>query len=257
MKMSGPRLHTMNPTGRFSDRASDYVKYRPTYPAAAIDAVLEGLGPAGTLVAADVGAGTGISSRLLAERGVRVIAVEPNRVMRDAAEPHPLVEYRDGTAEATGLADASIGLVVCAQAFHWFEPAAALAEFRRILCPAGRLALVWNERDDADALTAEYGRLVREASENHPAEQRTEAAAALKTTRLFQGLRCTTFRHQQRLDLSGLVGRALSSSYVPKSGPRRDALLAALTDAHTLFADGKGEVVMVYETLVYLATAVA
>src|SRR5262245_13861892 len=137
MKMSGPRLHTMNPTGRFSDRASDYVKYRPTYPAAAIDAVLEGLGPAGTLVAADVGAGTGISSRLLAERGVRVIAVEPNRVMRDAAEPHELVEWRDGRAEGTGLESSSLDLVLCAQSFHWFEPAAALGELARVLRPGG------------------------------------------------------------------------------------------------------------------------
>ncbi len=76
--------HDIDPTGRFSNRADDYARHRPTYPAAAIDALLAGLGPASGLVAVDVGAGTGISARLLAERGVSVIAVEPNRAMREA-----------------------------------------------------------------------------------------------------------------------------------------------------------------------------
>ncbi|MBC7773083.1 MAG: SAM-dependent methyltransferase, partial [Pyrinomonadaceae bacterium] len=74
--------HALNPTGRFSDRAEDYKKYRPSYPPDAIDAILDGLGPPASLLAADIGAGTGISSTLLAERGVRVFAVEPNPAMR-------------------------------------------------------------------------------------------------------------------------------------------------------------------------------
>ena len=61
-----PPLHQMNPTGRFTERAADYVKYRPSYPAAAIDSIIEGLGSPDKLVAADVGAGKGSSSRLRA-----------------------------------------------------------------------------------------------------------------------------------------------------------------------------------------------
>ncbi len=137
-------LHTMAPTSRFANRAEDYKKFRPTYPAAAIDAVIEGLAEARTLTAADIGAGTGISSRLLADRGVRVIAIEPNAAMREAAEPHPLVQWREGTAERTGLGDHAVDLVVCAQAFHWFEPVAAVREFGRVLKRGGRLALMWN-----------------------------------------------------------------------------------------------------------------
>ncbi len=64
-------LAGMDPTGRFSDRAADYVKYRPDYPIAAIDHMLQGLGEPSRLVAADVGAGTGISTRMAAERGPR------------------------------------------------------------------------------------------------------------------------------------------------------------------------------------------
>ena len=132
---SQPQLSEMNPLGRFSDRASDYVKYRPSYPAAAIDAILDGLGEPSQLTAADIGAGTGISSRLLAQRGVRVLAIEPNAEMRQAADPHALVEFRAGNSEATNLPDTSIDLVTCFQSFHWFNPVLTLPEFRRILKP--------------------------------------------------------------------------------------------------------------------------
>ncbi|WP_287312777.1 hypothetical protein [Moorena sp. SIO1G6] len=62
-------LHQMNPESRFSELVADYAKYRPSYPAVAIDKILEGLENRGQLVAADIGAGTGISSRLLAMAG--------------------------------------------------------------------------------------------------------------------------------------------------------------------------------------------
>src|SRR5580765_3969802 len=94
-----PPLYRQEPTHRFSDRAQAYRRFRPAYPPAAIDSMLEGLAPragAASLVAVDLGAGTGISSRLLAARGVRVIAIEPNPEMRAAADAHQLVEYRDG-----------------------------------------------------------------------------------------------------------------------------------------------------------------
>ena len=114
---------TLSSVTRFTDRASDYVKYRPTYPAAAIDAILDGLGSPAEIVAADVGAGTGISARLLGDRGVRVLAVEPGDAMRAAAAPHANVTWTIGSAEATDLAPESLDLVLCAQSFHWFQPA--------------------------------------------------------------------------------------------------------------------------------------
>ena len=99
----------MDSVTRFSDRATDYVRYRPTYPAGAIAAILEGLGPPARLVAADIVVqAPEISARLLGDAGVRVIAVEPGEAMRLAALPHANVAWVGGLADATGLRSASI-----------------------------------------------------------------------------------------------------------------------------------------------------
>lgn len=242
-----------NPTERFSDRSADYVKYRPSYPAAAIDAVLEGLGKSENLTAADVGAGTGISARLLAERGVRVIGIEPNAEMRKAAEEHARVEYQGGTAEATGLGDASMDLVLCAQAFHWFRQAEALSEFARVLKPGGRVALVWNDRDNDDPLTGGYNRAILTASGDHPAARRFARPDSLFESKLFARARERSCPYTQVLDESGLIGRATSASYVPKSGSAYERLVRELCELVRTHADAAGQVRMVYRTNVYLA----
>jgi SAM-dependent methyltransferase len=247
-------LSGRHPTTRFTDRADDYARHRPSYPAEAIDAVLEGLGEPASLAAADVGAGTGISARLLADRGVRVVAVEPNGAMRAAALAHPRVTWRDGRAEATGLPGASVDLVLCAQAFHWFEPEPTLREFRRILRPGGRLALVWNQRDEDDPLTAEYGRRIREVSDDTEAasdRRRSEAPAAVAASGLFLPLPTAHARYEQALDEDGLVGRARSASYVPKDGPAWTRLESGLRALHRRHRDAKGLVSLRYRTDVY------
>src|ERR1043165_6742706 len=152
--MSAPPLHEQNPLTRFDDRARNYADYRPSYPSAAIDAILSGLPPATALKIADIGAGTGISARLFGDRGASVRAIEPNAEMRRAAAPHPRVTFLEATADKTFLPDASVNLVTAFQAFHWFEPNTTLAEFHRILRPGGRVALAWNERDARDPFTA-------------------------------------------------------------------------------------------------------
>jgi SAM-dependent methyltransferase len=245
-----PALHGLDPTGRFTSRASDYARFRPTYPGAAVDAMLAGLGDPSRLDAADVGAGTGISSRLLADRGVRVVAVEPNAAMRDAAEPHPLVRWQAGTAEATGLPPASLDLVLCAQAFHWFRADDALAELARVLRPGRRVALLWNEKDPDDPFTAEFAAAIALAAGDDPAASAHVRSEALFRSRLFRGAREERFAHVQPLDEEGLVGRALSASYVPKEGPARERLVATLR-ALAARREGRGD--LVYRVRLYLA----
>ena len=243
----------MNPLGRFTDRAEDYRRYRPDYPAAALDAILEGLGDPRRRVAADIGAGTGISTRMLAARGVRVLAVEPNAGMRAASDPNERVEWRAGTAEATGLAGGSVDLVLCAQAFHWFRATEALAEFHRILEPGGRLALMWNSHDHHDRLTRDYVAAIHAVNGVHPMERMPFDPASVAAGGFFTAPRETYVPHAQTLDHEGLIGRAASASYVPREGEGFARLRGLLDAIWEREHDGQGRVTMRYVTEVFQA----
>ncbi|MBW4567792.1 MAG: class I SAM-dependent methyltransferase [Tolypothrix carrinoi HA7290-LM1] len=264
-----------NPLNYFSGRAEDYQKYRNSYPSSAIDTILAGLEPPSQLIAADIGAGTGIGSRLLAERGVRVLAIEPNADMRTSAKPHPLVQFSAGTAEQTQLPTGSVNLVVSFQAFHWFNFIQSLKEFRRILKPSGRLALVWSIWDHRDAFSRNYSHLISKASKYN--ERQAQLQLQAKTVGLnrkllsllkdlhyqlfWQGLRlpyftqlqCHQFTSQQELDLIGLVGCARSQGFIPLKGAGWEKLVSELTDLYNASCDESGRVRLNYRTRLYLA----
>ena len=131
----------------FQAGAEAYERGRPGYPTDAVDALTDalGVGPGATVV--DLAAGTGKLTRLLVPSGATVIAIEPVDAMRRTlAAMLPRVPVVAGTAESMPLRDGSAGAVVAAQAFHWFDGEAALAEIHRVLAPGGRLGLVWNVR---------------------------------------------------------------------------------------------------------------
>jgi len=239
---------------RFNDRAADYIRYRPAYPAEAVQAILEGLGPPAQLVAADVGAGTGISARALGERGVRVIAIEPGEAMRRAAAPHPNVVWMAGRAEATGLSSQSVDLVLCAQSFHWFRTTETLTEFARILDDGRRLAICWNRRSTSDPFTVGYRQAIVHVGGEITAESRPFNPDVIPSSGLFSPPERLSFPNSQGLDLSGLIGRARSASYVPKSGAAGERLVDLLRALHERYADGNGLVTLVYETEVFRST---
>jgi SAM-dependent methyltransferase len=246
-------LHAQNPQQRFSNRAEDYAKYRPSYPAAAIDQILSGLEQP---TVADVGAGTGISARLLAERSVKVWAIEPNAAMVAAAQPHPLVEFRQGTAEQTGLDSRSVDVITCCQAFHWFEPSATLSEFQRILNPGGRLALMWNERDETDEFTCEHNEIIRQAADRQFFDSPDrKSAAPLEESSLFKDFRVYSFPYSRPLNLEGIIGLALSSSYIPKEGEAHDQMMGEFRSLYQRWAGRLDSVSLVYRTNLYLAEA--
>jgi SAM-dependent methyltransferase len=141
--------------GDFSGLSHDYQRYRPDYPAeitAAGVAFLEAGGRAcdSRLLAVDVGAGTGISTRAWRRalgHACRIVGIEPGEDMRrEAIASTPAdqrIEYRVGTAEALPIATGEAGLVAAAQAAHWFDRPRFYAEIGRVLAPGGVIA-VWS-----------------------------------------------------------------------------------------------------------------
>lgn len=238
----------MQSTERFGDRAQAYATYRPSYPDEAIDAVLEGVGHPSTLHIADIGAGTGISSRLFADRGAHVIAVEPNAEMREAAIDHPRVEWHAGTADRTGLPDKSVDIVVACQAFHWFATPFAMSEKRRIA--RRRAAIMQYERDERDAFTRAYGDIVRAYARDDTESMRMHALATFTHFPKAEVTR-SAFAASQQLDIDGLLGRAASASYLPNSGPEADSLRRDLRSVFKIFERaGKVELAMVTFVLI-------
>jgi SAM-dependent methyltransferase len=222
---------------RFSSRVQNYVKYRPTYPAGVLSILDRELHIAAPWIVADVGAGTGISSQLFLSAGHVVYAVEPNDDMRQAAEKmlgaNPRFHAIAGSGEATTLESRSANLIVCAQAFHWFDHAAAKCEFERILRSEGMVLLMWNKRrTDATEFLREYEKLLKEVSPDY-SEVRHERVGTEHLDAFFapHGYRKFTLPNVQYFDYAGLEGRLLSSSYAPLAGdPRHETMLRRLRE---------------------------
>lgn len=124
----------------FSGHATAYASYRPGYPPA-LAAWLGKLAPNREL-ALDCGCGTGQFACLLGDVFDRVIATDASAEQIAQAEPHPAVAYHVAPAEDSGLPDSSADLITVAQAAHWFDLPTFYQEVRRVLRPAGVLALV-------------------------------------------------------------------------------------------------------------------
>jgi ubiquinone/menaquinone biosynthesis C-methylase UbiE len=243
-----------DPTERFSGLSQQYAKYRPAYPAEAVERILSTCGWMPGDVVADIGCGTGISSRQLADTGLVVIGIEPNEEMRSQAEqlPHPKVTYREGQAERTGLSSGSVRGVVCAQAFHWFDVEPSLAEFHRILAEDGWLVLLWNERDSRDPATIAYSEVITAHPEAAAQERRRQAAGGMvSSSPLFAPAIKYVFAHEQRLTREELLGRAFSVSYAPTEQTGQERWRTGLERVFDEFEES-GIFRLAYVTSVYL-----
>lgn len=219
----------IDPKERFSGVAGLYARFRPDYPDAALDWLLEGLRPGARVV--DLGCGTGILTRRLAARGFSLVGVDPNEAMLSQTRGG---EFVKGDAEATGLPSGSAELVVAAQAWHWFDPPRALAECRRLLKPGRRAAALWNLRA-ATPFLKDYDALLARSCSGY--ETRLEAAKTLAAIRAcgVADYEERAFENPERLDRESLFGRVFSASYVAhglKDRPRFEAALGALFETH-------------------------
>ncbi|MGE4159815.1 MAG: class I SAM-dependent methyltransferase [Planctomycetota bacterium] len=250
-------MNNPNPTERFSDRAGHYELYRPTYPAALLEFMEGNLGLTPSSVVADIGAGTGLLSRLFLDHGNTVHAVEPNAPMRQSAEKNlghfPGYTSHGTQAEDTGLPSTSIDLIVVGQAFHWFEVEPTRREFRRILRPGAWVALVWNMRQKASTpFLSEYEDLLCRLGLGYPVTTSDPQTGGLSRNFFPPGReRTTSLPHFQDLNLEALRGRLLSCSYAPLPGHPNHTPMMRELDALFEKHQSSGSVRIIYDTLVH------
>ena len=233
------------PATSFALVADAYERGRPGYP----DDAVRWLVGADECDVVDLGAGTGKLTRSLVALGHRVTAIEPLPEMLEllpAAAPGAFAIL--GNAEVIPLPDASADVVTCAQSFHWFDFEVALPEIARVLRPRGRLALVWNVRDDNAPWVAELSRTIGGES-----VARSDAEEPIEASGLFGPVEEARFNWVQRLDRSRLRDLVLSRSYCAIKAPDERETILARVDR--LFAEHEagGEIELPYVTECYRA----
>jgi SAM-dependent methyltransferase len=234
---------------RAFDRAADvYDLSRPTYPREAVDWLV----PAKSKRVLDLGAGTGKLTRLLIDRGLDIVAVDPSPQMLGVFERslHGIPTHL-GSAEDIPLGDSSIDAIVSGQAWHWVDPARAVPEVARVLRPGGTLGLVWNSRDESVDWVAELGRRIGGDVVYAPANTPPRVGPPFSPLEKFE------MRWSQELTVDGLLDLVRSRSYfITKEPDEQVAVLESVRDLaarHPSLA-GRDSVEMPYITECYRAT---
>ncbi|MQY06801.1 class I SAM-dependent methyltransferase [Actinomadura macrotermitis] len=259
--------------GRFGEGAKVYDRTRPGYP---LDSVRWTLGEKPRTVL-DLGAGTGILTRVLLEEGHHVTAAEPDEAMREMIGASSAeLSVLPSSAEKIALPDGSVDAVLASHAYHWFDPEPAHAEIARVLRPGGLFAALWNLRDESVPWSAELSRIL--SDEDAGTDPETPAAIMLHGAlgalrdgdpdRLSGWLRHPTFGprfsaieqgffpHSETTTAAALLDLITSRSYYLNSSPERreeiEEQVKRLTDTHPDLA-GREEFELPYVTVVFKA----
>lgn len=247
-------VHRAAATG-FADGADIYAASRPGYPAEVLDWLRDclAIGPDSKVV--EVGAGTGLFTRLLVDTGASVVATDPvPEMLAHLASTLPGAATAVATADALPLPDGSVDAVICATAFHWFATPQVVAEFRRVLRPGGALGLIWNVRDVGVPWVRRLSEITDRYQDDAP-RQKSQAWRAVFPAPGFTPLH-ETVMHYDHLGTAEevIVGRTLSTSFIAALPEDRRA--AAVAEVRAMIADtpelaGRERVAFPYLTKAY------
>lgn len=207
-------------TMRFSDRAENYKKFRPSYPVEMVEYLRKEFFSDSDITAADVGAGTGKLTGLILPFCNKVYAVEPNAEMRAEADKE-LSGYNNyvsvnAAAENTTLADNSIDYITVAQAIHWFDLEKTKREFQRILKKNGTVLIISNKRIFTSDFHKDYESFLRDGIPEYSEVNHYRITEEIINSFYEKNYKKEVFPNKQVFDWDGLIGRFRSSSYSPK-----------------------------------------
>jgi SAM-dependent methyltransferase len=208
-------------------------------------------------VVADIGSGTGTSSKLFLENGNTVYAVEPLAEMRAAAErtlsAFPNFISIAGSAEETKLAPNSVDVVVAGQAAHMFDPNRVRSEFARILKPRGWIVIIWNERRrDGTPFLREYEDLLQSFGMAYP-EPHSRHMNLCRFRKFIgsEAAQMVTLDNIQRFDLQGALGKLLFSSHAPTAGQAEYEVITERLEKIFQARQHDGRVAFEYDTHIF------
>lgn len=240
----------------YSDLAQAYLK-RPDYSEDAIDAFCRKAGAGRHSLACDVGAGVGHLTLMLAVRGMRVIAVEPNDAMRALGEERTrgdgLVRWFEGTGEETGQETGAFDIVTFGSSFNVTDRPKALAETHRLLKPGGWFACLWNHRDLTDPIQARVEEIIRESVPGYSyGARREDQTEVIEASGLFGGIERIegSIRHVQAL--ADMVEAWRSHATLERQSGARFAEIVGRIEAYLRSLDA-AEITVPYTTRLWMA----
>ncbi|SKA61007.1 Methyltransferase domain-containing protein [Eubacterium uniforme] len=235
----------MDTTKKFDGYADDYTQGRPSYAMELIDCFYEKFGLSKTSVIADIGSGTGKFSRHLLDRGNEVYSVEPNDDMRrvacDELGGYEKFHSVNGGAENTTLTNDSVDFITTAQAFHWFDVEKFRDECSRIIKNDGRVALIWNVRDESDPINKD----LRNVYEKYCPNFKGFAGGIVKDDQRIKDFfnnqyDYVSFSNSLFYDKDKFIARSLSGSYSIKEGDEGyEEYMKEIIEIFDKYSDGK------------------
>jgi SAM-dependent methyltransferase len=210
---------------RFSWAAEVYARYRPAPPEALAGLLVSLAQVDRPALVADLGCGTGLSTRYWVNRADQVIGIDPTEAMRALAEAADNVRYRQAFSHDTGLPDGCADIVTCSQALHWMDPLPTFHEVRRILRPGGVFAAydydwppmtgVW-EADAAYDACLQHGKALEKArgvSDTVRHWDKTGHLQRMRESGVFRHVREVLLHHQEEGNADRFVGLLLSQGW--------------------------------------------